>query len=216
MYLVLHGELVQLRRSRRDFDAYPASLRPHLIRLARLTQAPSAHDVDPLIEAVKDTCDENFINELMRDLAGVLRRRRPVLTDRRFFLDWEQVREMATAGIEIGSHGCSHRILTRLKAEEVEDELVRSKAEIESRIGRDVQHFAFPDGAANRSLIESAGRAGYKSACLSASATSQGRFGSLALRRVGMHERVSTGGDGLFSEALLSLWLLRAPKMGTA
>ena len=214
MYLLLHGELVQLRRSRRDFDAYPASLRPHLIRLARLTQAPSAHDVDPLIEAVKDTCDEKFINELMRDLAGVLRRRRPFLTDRRFFLDWDQVRKMAAAGIEIGSHGCSHRILTRLKAEEAEEELVRSKAEIKARIGQEVYHFAFPDGAGNRSLIESAGRAGYKSACLLASAPGGGPFGTLAVRRHGMHEAVSAGANGSISEASLLWWLLRAPRMG--
>ncbi len=213
MYLLLHGELVQLRRSRRDFHAYPASLRPHLIRLARLTQAPSVEDADAFIEAVKDTCDENSIDELMRDLAGVLRRRRPLLTDRRFFLDWEQVREMATAGIEIGSHGCSHRILTRITGDEAEDEMARSKGEIEQRIGRRVDHFAFPDGAANRRLFESVARAGYQSASLLASSPGGGPFGTLAVRRVGMHEAVSTGGDGCFSEAALLLWLLRAPKV---
>ncbi len=216
IYLLLHGELVQLRRSRRDFDAYPASLRPHLIRLARLTQAPSVGDADAFIEAVKDTCDENSIDELMRDLAGVLRRRRPLLTDRRFFLDWDQVREMAAAGIEIGSHGCSHWILPRLKLEEAQKELVQSKAEIEARIGRDVRHFAFPDGAANQSLIESAGRTGYKSACLLGSTPGGGPIGTLAVRRLGMAEGVSVGGDGSFSEASLCQWLLRAPKMRTA
>ena len=213
MYLLLHGELVQLRRSRRDFDAYPASLRPHLIRLARLTQAPSVEDADAFIEAVKDTCDENFIDELMRDLAAVLRRRRPLLTDRKFFLDWDQVREMASAGIEIGSHGCSHRILTRLKADEVEDELIRAKVGIEQRIGQRVQHFAFPEGTASRELIERVAKAGYRTACLCASGPDKGRFVPAVLKRVGMHEAVSAGGDGSFSEASLLWWLLRAPRM---
>jgi len=62
-------------------------------------------------------------------------------------------------GIEIGSHGCSHRIMTGLSIDEASEELVRSKREIEHRIGRGVAHFAFPNGAANGALVAAAATA---------------------------------------------------------
>ena len=185
------------------------------MRLARMRRAVSHDDLDPLIEAVKDTCDEDAIGDLIRDLADALNLRRPLFSERRFFLDWGQVREMAAAGIEIGSHGCSHRILTRLKAEEAEEELVRSKAQIERLTGRPIQHFAFPNGATNRDLMMLAGKAGYRTACLCMSAPDNGRSESLALRRLGMHELVSARSDGSFSGASLVAWLIRAPGVRT-
>jgi len=212
MYLLLHGELVQLRRSRRDFDAFPASLRPHLIRLARLTQAPSAHDVDPLIEAVKDTCDENSINELMRDLAAVLRRRRPFLTDRRFFLDWDQVREMASADIEIGSHGCTHRPLSRLSEEQAMKELLWSKHEIENQINCGVNQFAFPHVAWNPRLLDLVSQAGYQTACLGIAGRRQSS-GYDVVHRVGAHEGISVGSSGMFSEGTFGFTLVRSQRL---
>jgi peptidoglycan/xylan/chitin deacetylase (PgdA/CDA1 family) len=212
IYALLHGELAQLRRTRHDLQAYPASISPHLIRLARLTRPPSVGDVDPFIEAMKHTCDEDTIQDMIQDLAAVLRVRKPFFPERRFFMDWDQVREIATAGIGIGSHGCSHRILTRLKPEEVEEELVRSKAEIEAHIGQEVQHLAYPDGAWNRALMALVAKAEYRTECLGVSGPDGVGYKPLALCRLGIAEAVSAGGDGSFSEASLALWLFRAPR----
>ncbi len=61
-------------------------------------------------------------------------------------MEWEQVREMADAGIGIGSHTQSHTVLSRLEPARQEQELRNSKEEIERRIGRPVASLAYPVG----------------------------------------------------------------------
>jgi peptidoglycan/xylan/chitin deacetylase (PgdA/CDA1 family) len=61
-------------------------------------------------------------------------------------LSWDQVREMAQNGIEMGSHTISHPILTRISIEQVKEELVESKKRIEAEIGMPVKSFAYPNG----------------------------------------------------------------------
>jgi peptidoglycan/xylan/chitin deacetylase (PgdA/CDA1 family) len=62
------------------------------------------------------------------------------------FLDWDECRQLAAAGFTIGSHTHSHRRLTALPPEEAEQELTRSKREIEARLGRPCRHFCCPWG----------------------------------------------------------------------
>ena len=213
IYLLMHGELGRIKLSKPAWQSYPERVRHHLNRLARSTETPSPPDLDPLIEAVKATCGDDTLHDLIRELRHAFGIRGSLFPDRRFFLDWNQVCEMRAAGIEIGSHGCSHRILTRIKLQDAEDELVRSKAEIERHTGEEVKHFAFPDGAANRDLMAFVEKARYRTACLWRTVPIDGRFGTLALQRVGMHEGVSGGGNRSFMESDLALWLFRAPRM---
>ncbi|MGH8581626.1 MAG: polysaccharide deacetylase family protein [Gammaproteobacteria bacterium] len=63
-------------------------------------------------------------------------------------LTWPQVRELDAAGIEIGAHGVSHTIMTRLDFSSACAEMRLSKAAIESKLQRPVRHFAFPNGRA--------------------------------------------------------------------
>jgi len=215
LYLLLHGRLSRLRQDSPNFRTYPSLVRQALRRLARMRAPRQAQDAEFLIEAVKELCDEETIERLIQDIVESSGLSRPLFPGRMFFLDWNQVREMAAAGIEIGSHGCSHRIMTRLKPEEAKQELIQSKAEIEQRIGRQIQHFAFPNGNFDRGLMTLAWKTGYRTACLCGVGGDERRFGSLALQRVGMAEGVSRGRDAAFSEASLLLWLLRAPRVST-
>jgi peptidoglycan/xylan/chitin deacetylase (PgdA/CDA1 family) len=63
------------------------------------------------------------------------------------FLTWAQAREMASAGVEIGSHTVSHPILTTLDAGTLRDELVESKRRVEDALGRECLSFAYPNGS---------------------------------------------------------------------
>jgi len=211
IHLLIHAESSRLLGHETELRAYPGPVRHHLKRLARLGQVSAARDVDPLIETVKAMCDEEAIKELIQGLIRAVGLPRPLFPERKFFLDWDQVREMAATAIEIGSHGCSHRILTRLSTKEVKEELVRSKAEIERRVGRVVEHFAFPNEAANGTLLTLAAAAGYRTASLGGPRAGKGEFGIRVLRRLGMHEGVCGGGPS-FDEALLHWGLFRAPK----
>jgi peptidoglycan/xylan/chitin deacetylase (PgdA/CDA1 family) len=63
-------------------------------------------------------------------------------------LTWEQVRELAVAGIDVGSHTMSHPILTRIPIEQAREELAGSRARIEAQGGRPVVSLAYPNGLA--------------------------------------------------------------------
>lgn len=215
IYLLLHGELSCLLRDGRMLAAYPAAVRDCLQRCAGQSGARRADEIDAAVETVKAACDEEVIHELIDTLTGPAGLHRPFFPERRFFLDWDQVQEMAANGFEIGSHGCSHRIMTRLSREEVEQELYRSKAEIERRVGREARHFAFPNEDASEALTRLAARAGYRTACGGVPGTGTPEPRILALRRAGMHEGVGAAGP-MHEDALLGLSLLRASKSRSA
>lgn len=59
-------------------------------------------------------------------------------------LTWHEVAELHSAGIEFGSHTVSHPKLVECAWPQIEDELRNSKASIESRIGGEVNAFAYP------------------------------------------------------------------------
>lgn len=57
-----------------------------------------------------------------------------------------QVRQLATAGMEIGAHTMTHPILRTLADDEAREEIARSRHELERIIGRPVATFAYPNG----------------------------------------------------------------------
>ena len=63
------------------------------------------------------------------------------------FLTWSQAREMASAGVEIGSHTVSHPILTTLDAVALQAELGESKRRVEEALKRECAAFAYPNGS---------------------------------------------------------------------
>jgi len=76
-------------------------------------------------------------------------------------VSWTQVREMSRYGVEFGSHGLSHRKLTRLPPEQARKELALSREIIQDRLGKAVSAFSFPFGDYNRRLIGLAEEVGY-------------------------------------------------------
>ncbi len=70
----------------------------------------------------------------------------PPLLGTRRLLSWEQVKTLAAAGVEIGTHTRTHADLRRLSAAQTEDEIVTSRLDIENRLGKPVVSFAYPFG----------------------------------------------------------------------
>lgn len=79
-------------------------------------------------------------------------------------LSWDQIREMQGAGMQIASHGPSHRDLTTLSKEEQLNELVESKKTIEEKLGKTVQHFCYPSGRYSEGTLALVKSAGYETA----------------------------------------------------
>lgn len=83
-------------------------------------------------------------------------------------MNWEQLREMRAAGMEIGSHGVDHRMMSKVEPPVLEDELRLSKATLESELGGDATVLSYPvggDRAFDNRVIATAMTLGYRAAC---------------------------------------------------
>jgi peptidoglycan/xylan/chitin deacetylase (PgdA/CDA1 family) len=84
------------------------------------------------------------------------------LTGRRVaHLGWDQIHQLKKGGMEIGSHGMTHRNLTRLRTGELEYELSGSKSLIEKELGT-IRSVSYPFNRINPAVRRSAARAGYR------------------------------------------------------
>ncbi|WP_371372364.1 polysaccharide deacetylase family protein [Sporomusa aerivorans] len=79
-------------------------------------------------------------------------------TDR---LNSAQIREMAAAGMDFGSHTVTHRQLADLTSQEVNNELKQSKITLEQTLGKPVDFIAYPCGSYRPDTIQAATHSGY-------------------------------------------------------
>lgn len=78
------------------------------------------------------------------------------------YISWDQARQMVAAGHRVQSHGWSHRLLTQCGPGDLEEEVTRSKHELEDRLGVKVAAISAPGGRWNDRVVDACARAGYK------------------------------------------------------
>ncbi len=76
-------------------------------------------------------------------------------------MDWDQLREMADAGMAVQSHSYSHPGLPGVSDERLRSELVDSRETIAQQVGRPVYVFCYPSGEYDERVIEATRSAGY-------------------------------------------------------
>ena len=86
--------------------------------------------------------------------------RTPTYEAERHALDWDAVAVLAEAGWEVGSHGRTHRLLSALPDDELDEELSGSRAAIESH-GYACASISYPFGEVEDRVIRAARVAGY-------------------------------------------------------
>lgn len=64
------------------------------------------------------------------------------------FMSWNEARELADMGFELGAHTVEHPILSRIGRSRMLDELSRSKADMERELNRPCTAIAYPNGTA--------------------------------------------------------------------
>jgi peptidoglycan/xylan/chitin deacetylase (PgdA/CDA1 family) len=64
-------------------------------------------------------------------------------------LNWSQIREMQSCGVDFGSHTVTHPILSRIPSREMLTEIRESKQLLEERLRIPITSFAYPNGKAN-------------------------------------------------------------------
>lgn len=120
-------------------------------------------------------------------------------------LAWPELRRLAEAGWEIGSHTCTHPRLTRLDDESLEHELRASREACARGVGQTCRSIAYPYGDLDARVLEAAARAGYEAGCSLSVSTS----GALAWPRIGVYGLDS----GLRFRLKVSASVLRARRL---
>jgi peptidoglycan/xylan/chitin deacetylase (PgdA/CDA1 family) len=111
------------------------------------------------------------------------------------FMTWDQVRQLAAAGFEIGSHTVTHRSLGRLTREEVEKELARSRQRLVEELGHAPEGLSYPYGTVrdfSAAIAQQARQAGYGYAVTAIHGLNHAGCDPFVLRRTSM-----MAGDGL-------------------
>jgi peptidoglycan/xylan/chitin deacetylase (PgdA/CDA1 family) len=106
-------------------------------------------------------------------------------------LDWDQVRELAAADVEIGGHSHTHPQLDQLDDDRLRYELSRCREIVADELGTAPASFAYPYGYSSRRVREAVRESGYAQALAVGNALARRRQGPYALRRVTV--RRSTG-----------------------
>lgn len=86
---------------------------------------------------------ETFINELARAARA---ERMPTEMARDLWLTWDEVREMADAGMTIGGHTVSHPLLSRSEPQRIDHEVLECERRIREELGRPMEWFSYPVG----------------------------------------------------------------------
>ena len=130
------------------------------------------------------------IRELIQTLAVELK---VSLPKDRVIVNWDEVREMSQHGLSFGSHSCSHRILTTISAEDVSDELARSRQVLLTQAVNYVPVFCYPNGNNDRTIQSQVQACGYEAAVAVQMGVEGSRPGNqFAISRVGIHNDMTS------------------------
>lgn len=142
-------EMIEIRYPR------PATLPPDRATrdLCRVVKDDYDLDLDRFMTELADSCGVHISSDEERALVdGVL-------------MTWDQLGEVAGAGMDIQSHSRSHRGLHTLPPEALDAELRGSRELLEQRIGRQVRALAYPNWAPfpdRRDIRDAVAAAGYR------------------------------------------------------
>jgi peptidoglycan/xylan/chitin deacetylase (PgdA/CDA1 family) len=141
--------------------------------------------------------DAGTVVEALKALPPAERRRRvdQLATDPSAVPGWagmmglEQVRALADAGHEVGSHSMSHPLLPQCTADQKHHELHTSKRTLEREIDRTVTSIAYPNGDVDADTLEVTAAAGYTLGVTTRFGTNLPTTPPLALHRCDMDAR---------------------------
>ena len=112
-------------------DRKDPKLRAKLVALVKNTPGL---DVDRFLAEISAALEVEWSRELESEAADGL------------IMQWDHVRALVRAGMDVESHGRYHRVLQTLDDAALEDECLSSRLELEAQLGRPVRAMAYPVG----------------------------------------------------------------------
>jgi peptidoglycan/xylan/chitin deacetylase (PgdA/CDA1 family) len=196
-----------------EFDEHLAALRDAGARLVVIGDVPgilaAADDDDRLTVAV--TIDDGLADAASGALPALARYRAPATLfvptafvganagwlrgadGRRSMLDWSELADVADAGIEVGSHGHRHLAGDVNDSDLVRADALRSRVELENRLGREIRSFSFPFGYGPVRARAAIRQAGFSQACVVMGLPAQTGDDRFALPRLHVRPRTTAG-----------------------
>jgi peptidoglycan/xylan/chitin deacetylase (PgdA/CDA1 family) len=117
-------------------------------------------------------------------------------------LSWREIAEMDRAGVRFGSHTQTHQILTTIRADAARQEVVESKAAIESALGKRCDAFSYPNGNWSPETRRVLAEAGFKLAVTTEPGAWTATCDPLSIPRFNVYEGKVVGPTGRFSPAM--------------
>ena len=159
------------------------ALAAHGYALVGLTEALRRKERNPGDRVVGVTFDDGYLDfltaglDVLRDVGatatlyvsvGHLGAGAPPMATTGTFgplLSWEQVREVAAAGVEIGNHAFIHHPLDVLPPAVLDREVRDSRDRLAQELSADIPSFAYPHGYHNARVRATVARYGHDNAC---------------------------------------------------
>lgn len=156
--------------------ATPASLlRPimeSIVSTSVLT--PTAEAVFAAIAHQIDTASGPERSRLFAELQSLFPNAPSLSDPSSFMMTASDLRRLRDAGMSIGAHTATHRVLAGAPTTEAVEEVTRSKRDLEDVLGEPVEHFAYPNGHVDENIDEAAVRIVAAAGFLSASTSRRG------------------------------------------
>ena len=110
----------------------------------------------------------------------------------RQMLSWDEAREMFASGlVRFGAHTVNHEILDQVSLQKAEDEIFKSREEIEHRFGGKVRTFAYPNGNHSESIRKVLGESGFNAAVTTRKGFMAPGIPLMEVPRIAIHDDVS-------------------------
>ena len=133
-YVVKHARNTRFRLDypeSQPFDLEAEGVAGCVMRILKSYKQPSMQDHGRFLEGLERACGSC----------------RPEESAERCFLNWDEAREMQSAGMAFGSHTHTHEILSKLSPARQLEELTVSREILEGMLEREIDTLAYPVGA---------------------------------------------------------------------
>ena len=109
-------------------------IEPAARRLHEVVKRHAGLDLEGFLESLARAADAPWSEAIEKELVD------------RHVMGWDDVRALRAAGMDVGSHTRTHRVLSTIPATELASELSGSRAELEDVLGEPVPALAYPVG----------------------------------------------------------------------
>ncbi len=110
------------------------------------------------------------------------------------YMNWDQIKEIKDAGMEIGCHSKTHPNLTTLNSAQANDQIAGCKKELEEKLNNQIITFAYPASEYNDSVVAQVKEAGFTNAVTTKSAVASQKSDLFKLPRLRINSDTTLAG----------------------